>query len=38
MEKIFTLIKLPNEKRENIKTFCLIGEAGILWSTMNVGS
>jgi len=33
MEKIFTVIKVPEEKRVNIMTFYLPEEASICWST-----
>ena len=38
MEKIFAIIKVLKEKRVNIGTFYIIGEADIWWSTMKTGS
>ena len=38
MEKIFAIIKVLKEKRVNIRTFYIIGEADIWWSTMKTGS
>lgn len=35
MEKIFTMVKVPEEKKLNIGTFYLAGEAYIWWSTVK---
>jgi len=35
MEKIFTVIEGPEEKKVDIATFYLIGEADIWWGTMK---
>lgn len=35
MENIFTIAKVPDEKKVSIGTFCLTGEADIWWNTMK---
>ena len=35
MEKMFTVIEVPKEKRVDIATFYLIGEANSWWGTMK---
>jgi len=35
MEKIFTVVEVPKEKRINIGTYYLTGEADIWWNTMK---
>ena len=35
MEKIFAVIEVPEEKKVNIGTFYLTGEADIWWSTVK---
>jgi len=35
MEKIFTIVKVPEAKKVNIGTFYLAGETNIRWSTVK---
>ena len=35
MEKIFTVVEVPEEKRVNIGTYYLTGEADIWWNTVK---
>jgi len=35
IEKIFAMVEVPEEKKVNIRTFYLAGEADIRWSTMK---
>ena len=35
MEKIFTVVEMPKEKKVNIGTFYLTGEADIWWNTIR---
>jgi len=37
MEKIFTVVELPEDKKVNIGMFYLIGEADIWWNTVKDG-
>jgi len=36
MEKIFTILEVPEEKKVKIGTFYLIGEADIWWITIKI--
>ena len=35
MEKVFTVIEIPGEKRVNIRTFHLTGEIDIWWNIVK---
>jgi len=35
MEKIFTVVEVPEEKKVNIETYYLTGEADIWWNTIK---
>jgi len=37
MEKIFTVVEVPKEKKVNIRTYYLSGEADIWWNTVEGG-
>ena len=35
MEKIFTMVEVPEERKVNIRTYCLNGEVDIQWNTVK---
>jgi len=35
MEKIFTIVEVPRDKKVNIETFYLTGETDIWWNTVK---
>jgi len=35
MEKIFTVVEVPEEKKVNVGTYYLIGEVDIWWNTVK---